>query len=181
MWQDATLAVGPAQSVDARTLHPLGQPTLLLEFVEMGSECDGSGESELCRSVGPGLIKELVDSSPAGGERTHKPFLALAPVSEILGQFRGGICDERPVARTEHVELPLAKALDPICVRPHCSWIRRDKDTSFAKNGVARERRGSGDVSEVIPGVAGSADRLEGTNRNAPNKQDIDLAARRRN
>jgi hypothetical protein len=144
----------------------------------MGGKCGGSGEPELWWSIRPNFVKEFVDSSPAGRKRGHQPLLALAPVSEVLTEFRGGIQNERPVSGAKQLELPPAEPLDAIQVRSQRPWIRRDEDASFAENGVPGQRRRSADEGQMIPSVAGGEDRLERANNTAPSKEHIDLTTR---
>src|SRR5581483_11235759 len=109
---------------------------------------------ELCRSVPPDLVKELIDASPTCRERGHEPLFALEAVRHVLIQFRDRIRHQRPMARAEHLELVPTKPLDAIKVGPHRSRIRSDEHAPFSENSIAREGRGSGDEGEVISGMA---------------------------
>lgn len=144
----------------------------------MGGECDGSCESELCRSVRPDLVKDLIDASPTRRERGHEPLFALEAVSDVPIQFRDGVRHQRPVARTEHLELVPTKPLNAIKVGPHRSRIRGDENAPFAENSIAGEGRGSGDEGEVVSRMAGREDHRQRANDAAPSEQDVDLAAR---
>ena len=76
--------------------------------------------------------------------------LALEPVVAVLAELRGGVVDDRAVARADRVEVELEQALERREVGRQRSLARRDEDAPLPEHRVAREEHALGEQADAV-------------------------------
>src|SRR5918999_462580 len=151
--------------------HPLRQPPLLSQLLQVRGQRQRREVPQLRRGVRPGGVEQLVARPEARLERLQQPPFARQPVRDVLVELGRGVPHVRSVPGAEHVEVEAAQAPQRVEVRRQRALARRDEHASAPEHGVAREAGPPRHQADAVGRVARGRERSERPDRLAVARQ----------
>ena len=145
------------------TLDPVRQPVFFRQLVEVRGERDRGGQPQRPGRVRPDRVQQLPAAAQPFVERAHERPLALEAVLAVFAQLGVTVGDRRSVSGADDREVIAgAEALQRGQVGGQRALVGGDEHAPFAEHRVTAEARVGCQQGEVVGGVAGRRDRLEG-------------------